>query len=213
MENKPVSYSKSRTSHPTLVGSLFFILFNLILLSMLSWVLLEGWFSVKIILLYNTNSSFAIQKILSDNLILVNQYHFEYINRTFNLFHQIKNSTQSFVSDYIDRNSMEVFFNVLEITLTRACLFIELIPFMLVILCIFIIDGLVLRDKRKFQGARESTFSFHRLKLLARLSFFLLFFIYMVSPCTILPIFFLIPMVTLSSLFTMLSIKSFKKYL
>jgi energy-coupling factor transporter transmembrane protein EcfT len=54
---------------------------------------------------------------------------------------------------------------------------------------------------------------FHRLKPLAKLSFFSLFIIYMVMPYGISPSVFLIPMVALSSLFTMLSIKSFKKYL
>jgi energy-coupling factor transporter transmembrane protein EcfT len=78
---------------------------------------------------------------------------------------------------------------------------------------VLMIDGLALRDKRKFQGARESTFLFHRLKPLAKLSFFSLFIIYMVMPYGISPSVFLIPMVALSSLFTMLSIKSFKKYL
>jgi hypothetical protein len=82
-----------------------------------------------------------------------------------------------------------------------------------VFLCVLMIDGLVLRDKRKFQGARESTFIFHRLKPLAKISFFSLFFIYMVIPYSVLPGVFLVPMVMLSSLFTMLAIKSFKKYL
>lgn len=210
MENQKASYSKSRTNHAGITATLFFTLFNLILLSMLSWVLLEIWFSMRIILLHDTSGSYIIQKILSNNLILIKQHHAQYIDMALTLSQHVRDTVESFVGKYIDD---KIFLNVTEIILTRVCLFIEFIPFMLVILFIFIIDGLVLRDKRKFQGARESTFLFHRLKLLARVSFFTLFLIYMVNPYPILPSLFLIPMAVLSSLFTMLSIKSFKKYL
>ncbi len=210
MENQKTNYSKSRTNHSGITGVLFFTLFNLVLLSMLSWVFLEVWFSVRIILSHDTNSSYIIQKILSNNLMLIKQYHAQYIDMALKLFQHVKNTVESFVGKYIDD---KIFLDVTEIILTRICLFIKFILFMLVILFIFIIDGLVLRDKRKFQGARESTFLFHRLKPLARASFFTLFFIYMVSPYPILPNLFLIPMAALSSLFTMLSIKNFKKYL
>ncbi|MCD6040306.1 MAG: hypothetical protein K0S27_1706 [Gammaproteobacteria bacterium] len=176
-------------------------------------MLLEMWFGVQIILLNDIRSSQDIQQILRSNWMLIHQHHFQYVNMVFNIFHKMKNIICSFLMNYINRNNIEVFLNVLEITLTRACLFIEFIPCMMVILFIFIIDGLILRDKRKFQGARESTFLFHQLKSLARLSFFLLFFIYMINPYHILPLFFLLPMAILFSLFTMFSIRNFKKYL
>jgi integrating conjugative element membrane protein (TIGR03747 family) len=114
---------------------------------------------------------------------------------------------------FIGESIIETFIEIAVIILIRLCLFVAFIPFMFVIIFVLIIDGLAQRDKRKFQGARESTFLFHRLKPLAKLSFFFLFFIYMVFPYMVMPELFLMPMVILSSLFMMLTIKSFKKYL
>lgn len=210
MENKQASYSKSRKNHSSIIGTLFFTLFNLVLLSILSWVLLEVWFSVRIILLNDAKSIYTVQKILSNNLLLVKQYHTQSIGIALNIFQHVKNTVELFVGKYIDD---KILWDVTEIILTRAYLFIEFIPCMLIIYFIFIIDGLVLRDKRKFQAARESTFLFHRLKPLARISFLTLFFIYMASPYSISPGLFLIPMTILSGLLAMFSIKSFKKYL
>jgi hypothetical protein len=212
MEKKQTTQPQSKTRHPTILGTLFFTLFNLIFLSILSWILLEIWFSVKIILnsddIYNT-----IQQILNNNHIIMDHNHTEDVDTALNIFHNIKNTIHALCDSYIGENIIRVFLDVTEITLTRGCLFIQFTPFMIVFLCVLMIDGLVLRDKRKFQGARESTFIFHRLKPLAKISFFSLFFIYMVIPYSVLPGVFLVPMVMLSSLFTMLAIKSFKKYL
>jgi hypothetical protein len=212
MEKKQTTQPQSKTCHPTILGTLFFTLFNLIFLSILSWILLEIWFSVKIILnsddIYNT-----IQQILNNNHIIMDHNHTEDVDTALNIFHNIKNTIHALCGSYIGENIIRVFLDVTEITLTRSCLFIQFTPFMIVFLCVLMIDGLVLRDKRKFQGARESTFIFHRLKPLAKISFFSLFFIYMVIPYSVLPGVFLVPMVMLSSLFTMLAIKSFKKYL
>jgi hypothetical protein len=210
MENKQPNYLKSKTRHSTLLGTLFFTLFNLVLLSTLAWVLLEIWFNVQIILLDSLSSRDDIQKILSTSLSIIKQ---QPIDIPLNIFPLIKNATYSFLEGYVKNNNIDIFLDVTAVILNRCCLFIAFIPFMVVILCVLIIDGLVLRDKRKFQGARESAFLFHRIKPLAKLSFFSLFFIYMVTPYNIAPSLFLVPMVILSSLFVMLSIKSFKKYL
>ncbi len=212
MERKQTTQPQSKTKHPTLLGSILFTLFNLILLTILSWILLETWFTVEIIL-KNDGIYSAIQQILNNNHIIMKHYHSQYIDTALNIFNRMYNTIHRLCGGYIGENIIKVFLDVTEITLTRSCLFIQFIPFMIVTLFVLIIDGLVLRDKRKFQGARESTFLFHRLKPMAKLSFFSLYFIYMIMPYSVTPGMFLIPMVMLSSLFTMLAIKSFKKYL
>lgn len=212
MESKHPTHKQSKTSHPTVLGALFFTLFNLILLSILSWIILEVWFCVQLVFL-DSGINITIQKILSSNVSMMTKYNFQLLDHMLNIFLRMQNGIHSWCGSYIGGNSVEVFIGVTEVILTRCCLFIAFIPFMIVILCILIIDGLVQRDKRKFQGARESTFLFHRLKPLAKLSFFSLFLIYMIVPYEIAPELFLVPMVMLSSVFTMLAIRSFKKYL
>jgi hypothetical protein len=212
MESKQPTHKQSKTSHPTVLGVLFFTLFNLILLSILSWIILEVWFSVQLVF-FDPGINIAIQKILNSNISMLAKYDFQLLDDVLNIFQGMQNGIHSWCGSYMGGNFVEIFIGVTEIILIRCCIFVAFIPFMIVILCILVIDGLVQRDKRKFQGARESTFLFHRLKPLAKLSFFSLFFIYMIVPYEISPDLFLIPMVMLSSLFTMLAIRSFKKYL
>jgi hypothetical protein len=212
MESKQPTHKQSKTSHPTVLGVLFFTLFNLILLSILSWIILEVWFSVQLVF-FDAGINIAIQKMLNSNISMLAKYDFQLLDDVLNIFQGMQNGIHSWCGSYMGGNFVEIFIGVTEIILIRCCIFFAFIPFMIVILCILVIDGLVQRDKRKFQGARESTFLFHRLKPLAKLSFFSLFFIYMIVPYEISPDLFLVPMVMLSSLFTMLAIRSFKKYL
>jgi len=78
---------------------------------------------------------------------------------------------------------------------------------------IFFADGLIQRDIRKFQGARESTLFFHRIKPLSIFFIYTIFFIYMATPLPLPPELTLIPMILLSGLSTMLTIRTYKKYL
>lgn len=164
MESKQSHSIPDKKRHATMIGTLGFLLFDLIWISLLAWILLEILFIYKAIHNHNTNL-------------------------------------------------VKIFIDVSQLSLARIRIFIKFIPFLLVILSIFIIDGLVLRDKRKFQGARESTFIFHRIKPLAKFSFILLYFIYMVLPYPVMPSLFLLPMALLTGLFATLTIRSFKKYL
>jgi hypothetical protein len=216
MENKQSTHSKPKARHTSLLGTLFFTLFNLILLSLLSWTLLEMWFSVQGILLSSANSSYTIQKILYSDFIIIKHFCPHSSDVLLHLFQYVRDLIyyfNYFIKGPINKDVIEIFLNVTEIIVIRIFLFIQFVPFMMVVLCVFIMDGLVLRDKRKFQGARESTFLFHRLKRLSKLSFFSLFFIYMVSPYAISPRLFLMLMTLVSGLFFLLSIKHFKKYL
>jgi hypothetical protein len=212
MENKPTHSPRSKTHHATLTGTFFFTVLNLIFLSLLAWFLLEMWFGVRLMLESDAESDHAIQIILRDHRMMLTQDHSMCLERILTGIEALKTLVRSLLRDALGDTCIDIFFNVTEIIVARSGLFLKFMPFMLIILSVLIIDGLVLRDKRKFQGARESTFLFHRLKELAKVSFFSLFFMYMVIPYSLPPSLFWLPMAFLSSLFVMLSIKSFKKY-
>ena len=72
--------------------------------------------------------------------------------------------------------------SVMNIEFSRVRLFLESLPLMGLIIGIFLIDGLVQRDIRKFQCARESTYLFHRPKPILSFCFYMPLFVYFVSP-------------------------------
>jgi hypothetical protein len=203
MDNKKSSSMRQKPSHPSIISSVLFWLFNLLLLSLLSWFFLEAWFCMKVI--FSRDCS-TIQLIVNYNMTIIK-------NQTPSVLINQFNNILSLINAYPGAHIIEIMLAVTEITLTRLFIFIEWAPFILAVMYVLVVDGLVLRDIRKFQGARESTFLFHRLKPLARLSFFTLFFVYMVIPFDIPSTVFVVPMVMLSGIFTTFTIKRFKKYL
>ena len=210
MENKQAKYLDKQKGYATFWSGSFFLVFNIIFLVIASWIALEVWFYIQMI----RNSTYHIETpILEHYLITIQQTHPFIFSEILKSINEIQNLLTFKCERYINKNIITLFFKILEITLARFYLFILSIPFFLLIFGVSVIDGLVQRDKRKFQAARESTFLFHRIKPLAKISFYLIFFIYMTMPIAILPELFLIPMAISSSLFTLLSIKSFKKYL
>jgi hypothetical protein len=213
MERKHSNQSHPKTGNPTILGTVLFTVFHLILLSILSWFLLEAWITVKIFISDIRNTSLTIQHIVSNNVHIIMHYHPQQGDSALKLFHSLNYDIYSLLHGYINSDIIEIFIGAIEVSVTRLLLFIEFIPFMIAILSVSIIDGLVQRDIRKFQGSRESTLLFHRLKPLAKISLLTLFFIYMLLPYEIPPEFYLIPMAASSSLFTLLTIKNFKKYL
>jgi hypothetical protein len=212
MENKPNHSPPPKTRPPTLTGTFFFTVLHLIFLSLLAWFLLEVWFSVWMLLGRGEESHHTIQSMLYDYRGALPPDDSVALDRLLTIFERLKTLVPPPLAEYLGDTCMAVLWGVSEIILARGFLFLKFMPFMLVILSVFIMDGLVLRDKRKFQGARESTFLFHRLKELAKVSFFFLFFLYMVFPYRISPSVFLLPLALVSSLCVMLSIKNFKKY-
>lgn len=93
----------------------------------------------------------------------------------------------------------------------RINLFLHSVPFFSTVWFVCIVDGLVKRDIRKFQGARESAFLFHRYKHAASFSFYSLYFIYMV-PFAVPSHYMLLVQACLTGFFLKLSIQQFKKY-
>lgn len=205
-----------RKGYPTLAGALLSTLFNLVLLTILSWILLTAWLLVKF---WTNDYSIGdeIQTILNCDLQIINHLNKRGFHYLSDIFQETQNTLNLMFHYVLDSRLASYLTTIIlgsfEIILVRAWVFILMIPSFIVIEFIFVVDGLVQRDIRKFKGARESTFFFHRVKSLVGICLFSIFFIYMVVPYPISPELLLIPMILLSSLFTYLSIKNYKKYL
>lgn len=106
-----------------------------------------------------------------------------------------------------------VFYGVTIIILTRWLIFLCVLPLLMVFIVFGVVDGLVQRDIRKFQGARESAYFFHRIKRMWKPCFFVPLFGYFIWPGVIDPFWFFIPMALCLSVMMQLSLQVFKKYL
>lgn len=98
---------------------------------------------------------------------------------------------------------------VIVLRLFSLTLFLPLLA-MVSLLCV--IDGLVVRDIRKFQAAMESTFFHHRIKRAFKSSLVFLLFIYLAFPLYVSPWMNAILMLAMSGLWIHVACGSFKKY-
>jgi integrating conjugative element membrane protein (TIGR03747 family) len=75
------------------------------------------------------------------------------------------------------------------------------------------VDGLVQRDLRRWSGGRESSFVYHRAKLLLFSSLLVPWVLYLASPISIHPNWFILPFAAAFGLILAITAASFKKYL
>jgi len=108
--------------------------------------------------------------------------------------------------------AMGITWGVTRIMLGRVMIFLLAIPLFLLCAMLGVVDGLVQRDIRKFQGARESTLFFHQMKSNLSFWFFIPMFAYFAWPWATMPTWFLIPIAFVMSVFIQASLRSFKKY-
>lgn len=108
---------------------------------------------------------------------------------------------------------LDIIVSVSKLIKVRLYLFIKGLPFLCIFLFVCIIDGLVQRDVRKYQGARESAFLFHRLKIATSFSFYIIFFITMGMPISFPTEYSLIMLTCIMGYLSKLSVQYFKKYL
>ena len=102
-----------------------------------------------------------------------------------------------------------------EIVLTRLIQYELSLPLFVVVIGVLAIDGLVMRDIRRFQGARESTFIFHRAKRGLSVCIFIPFLIYLACPISLSSLgsaLFLLLHAMLVGLLLRIAITHFKKY-
>lgn len=211
MEKKSNSQSH-KLHYATAVSTIFYICFNLVLLTFVSWVLLIGWFGIMRYWNPDCSGINQVQKMLN-NEIYKNHLLSNVLAKITQIQCYMKLSLNYLVDSPLNDRITAIIFESTQIIIMRLNAFILMIPSFMLINFIFVIDGLVQRDIRKFKGARESTFFFHRVKSFLKICFFTLFFVYMAVPIAILPEIILIPMMLLTSYFTLLSITNYKKYL
>lgn len=101
---------------------------------------------------------------------------------------------------------------IAAVMVMRLWVFITALPLFLLTLSIGLVDGLAQRDIRKFQGARESTLLFHRIKRSGAVIFFLPLLAYFAWLSPISPLWFLMPMAVALGGWLALSLRFFKKY-
>ena len=100
---------------------------------------------------------------------------------------------------------------IVAVVVNRLWIFITALPLLALSLGLGLIEGLVQRDIRKFQGARETTLLFHRIKRCGTALFFIPFFLYLAWLSPLSPQWFFIPMAVGLGLWLALTMRFFKK--
>ncbi len=93
----------------------------------------------------------------------------------------------------------------------RCWMAINALPLLCLSLSLGLIEGLVQRDIRKFQSARESAWLFHGIKQCGGAVFFVPFFLFMVWLTPVSPLWFFLPMALGLGVWLALSLRFFKK--
>lgn len=231
--------TKSTQKRRGLISLLFAFLIHLLLLSLFAWMVLLVGFGVYRLF---TNNAMTEQKIFSLITVNADLLKTNDTASVFVVEHKIAGYLKipSFHWNEIDLSSLQeqkfitastklsrlsqqyhwdftheilpIFHGVTEIILGRILIFILSIPLFLLCLSIGLVDGLVQRDIRKFQGARESTLLFHETKRGLSFWFYVPLLVYMILPWAAPPTWFLLPMAVVSGFLLRLNIQTFKKY-
>lgn len=98
-------------------------------------------------------------------------------------------------------------------TLTRCVILLLTSPLFLLAALVGLVDGLVLRDLRRFGAGRESAFIYHHAKRTVIPVFLLGWLVYLSLPFAIHPNLFLLPCAALFGLLIAIATSTFKKYL
>ncbi len=112
----------------------------------------------------------------------------------------------------VKQETLPLITGVTAIVVTRILALCLSIPLFLLCVALGFVDGLVQRDIRRFQVARESALLFHELKRSSAFWFYLPLFIYLLLPYPLSPQWFLMPMAITLGVLVQLSTRSFKKY-
>lgn len=227
-----------------LISMLAVVVFNVILMSLLAWLLLlmefgiyrmghsgeEVYHTMDAIIkpnqdllqkssLFQAENNWLHQQIqaitahtaLNHEITFLLQKGNEAVNQWPSMKHPMAIGLTSFYQ--IKRQVVPLIWGISQIVLTRLYGLCLAIPLFLLCLSVGFVDGLVQRDIRKFQGARESTLLFHELKRGSAFWFFGPLFIYLVLPWPVSPQWFLVPLAIGMGVLVQLGAKSFKKYI
>ncbi len=217
---------QSKKTYSTIFSLTCYMLGMISVLSLLAWVLLFSWFGIHVV--KNKFSMKEIQVIINNQSNFIGYFYPKNTNRLLvkinkieDMFHIILGRIDGFLikvhHKFILTNISIIWLLLIEKTTTviiiRLFTFIMSLPLLVSVIFIGVVDGLGQRDIRKFEGARESAFFFHRIKPMISKIFYLLFLMYLCLPFSFHSLGILMPMIVLLSLTIMLTLKSYKKYL
>jgi len=224
MTTSSAQTASNRKSVPlSMVGKSMNLLMTLLLLGFFSWIFLLfligvsiflfGWHGVWKVLqtdilamthhLWTTSISVGSVSELSNNPNLPAWLGWAFPRHSEVIATGVKNTTRAWIT----------FLLVTQLIVERGHLFILGTLSVVSAGLIGFVDGLVKRDLRKFNNARESTLFFHRSKSLLSTLFFTAYFLFMVTPLPINPAFWIMSLALLVGLVICLAIQQFKKYL
>ncbi len=212
-------HDKPRQSHHGFFSFVVLTGLKIILASVLAWLFLVCWFIGQTFYRGQESAITAAQTIATQHLQFIQSNTTYLADGLLPYLTKAQSGVADLLAWIIHWNSKflqsaaDLFLAITEIQLLRFLIFILALPLFILVLLIFIIDGLVKRDIRKFQGARESALVFHRLKGFTGFCFFAPFFIYLSIPIAINPLFIFIPQMLLWGSTMALSLTYFKKYL
>jgi hypothetical protein len=231
--NNQTNTPKIKKGYSTVLSKMAHIVFMVLLLSLLAWFLLMSWFSINLFFRRGSGITERIISIdVSNREFIVSHYHFAfgllvswvwyfqnlmqqgmtYTLDLMNILLQKIHHQTPLASKEISLVTSTIMFGTLNAVSSRLIIFVMHLPVLMTFLFIAIVDGLGQRDIRKHQGARESTFFFHRVNPLIGKLFYLGFLVYMSMPLVFTPTYILLPMAIILSVLTMISIKGYKKY-
>ena len=219
MSQVATSPKQHKQKQPGLFSSSIFMLFKMALISLLSWFALLVYFTTACFIKGPELALVQAQSIVTLNTDLIMQSRSSLAKRIAEYFYNCHEKLLNVINQYnifklsFLQTASHIVLSVTDIILSRLFIFLLAVPLLALILLISATDGLVKRDIRKFQGARESAFAFHRTKHLLQVCFFLPFFIYLGFPFAMTPIPILAIQALLLGTVVWLATTYFKKYL
>ncbi|HVV68003.1 MAG TPA: DUF4400 domain-containing protein [Gammaproteobacteria bacterium] len=229
---------KTQRKRRGLLSLLLSLVVHLILMSVFAWLVLLIGFGINRVVHKNETGYPAIHAIVDSNIYFLKQHtllrgendymrlqqlrhwitkktklkqKISYLQQEMQKLQPLKKSLKP-AWQTIHSEIVPLLWGVTSIILTRVFLFILALPLFILCLGLGMVDGLVQRDIRKFQGARESTLLFHEIKRGSHFWFFMPLLMYLLWPWPIAPQWFLVPSALILGLITQLGAKSFKKY-
>lgn len=213
-EQKQTTTKKSKP--PGIFSILFFLVIRLMMFTLLAWIILTVWFTSEIFLKSKDVALYDIQEIIDMNVNIISYSKSSLAKKLIKAYEKNRNSICNIIGSLNvkeEMNSILVFLlTISEIVVIRLLIFILMLPVILLIVFVCLIDGLVKRDIRKFQGARESTLLFHKSKGLITAGFYAPIFMYLCVPLSVSPLLFLSSLAILLGFSMAVTVTYFKKY-
>jgi hypothetical protein len=212
--------AKEKSKSSGMIATFVFTVMNLMMLTLMAWFFLAIYFGVGWVFkgypiqhVANTILAGNVRLFLGDSHSVLTTKVSTWFIASQQSLHAWLGWLPSSSKWQIGHSFLSIIVTVSDIIVSRVFILMLTIPLFLAVIFVFMADGLVKRDIRKFEAARESTFIFHRVKQLPGITVYVPFFIFMVVPFEVSPYLFLIPQALLFGMIVRLMAMYFKKYL